>query len=197
MGPNFELSRTREIIDNKNSGLPKGAVKCNDPEIERLLREMHIENIRFYNDTRLCISDGLSTLRRYKTEESSYENATFYNQLHPEVEGYGWYRGLAIEIGNDMAFIFTGFMQPWNKGGSPDYIIYSTGDVPRKDLLKMVREYCSEMLSRFADNRLRIKSKTAKLEAKKAYKKAKEEKNMNNMNALKVYNDTFNTFMKK
>ena len=194
MGPNFELSRKREIRDG-NSGLPKGAVKCSDAEIEKLLQEMHIENIRFYNDTQICINGGLFTLKSYEAEASGSKNKTFNNQLHPEVEGYNWYRGFAIKVDNGMVFIFTGMMQPWREGGSPDCIIYSTGYVSRKDVLKVVNVYCSGMLSCFADTRLEIKKREAIFEARKAYKKAKA-KGMNNMNALEMYNNTFNTFMK-
>lgn len=194
MGPNFELARNREVKEG-NFGLPQGAVKCTDVEISGLLQKMHIEEIRFYNDTNRCINSGLFALKGFEAEESGFGNPLFSSQLNPEVEGYSWYRGLAIEAGEGRVFIFVSNMQPWYEGGSPDYIVYSRGRVSREEILKVVSAYCSGILSYIAKERFVIKKRISKSEAEKAYKKAKE-KGMNNADALNVYNKRYDAVMK-
>ncbi len=195
MGPNFELARKREIKEG-NFGLPQGAIKCTDAKINGLLQKMHIEEIRFYNDTNQCINGGLFALKGYEAEESDIGNQIFNGQLGPEVEGYRWYRGLAIRSGGaGRVFIFAGAMQPWREGGSPDYIVYSRGSLSREEIYKVVSAYCSGIISYMAKQRLVIKKRIAKFEAEEANKKAKKE-GSNNMNALNVYNKTFDSAMK-
>lgn len=196
MGPNFELAREREVKDG-NSGLPQGAIKCTDAKINELLQKMHIEEIRFYNDTNQCINGGLFALKGYEAEESDIGNQIFNGQLGPEVEGYRWYRGLAIRAGGaGRVFIFAGAMQPWREGGSPDYIVYSRGHLSREEICKVVSAYCSGILSYIAKQRFEMKKRMAKFEAHEAYKKAKE-KGANNMDALNVYNKAYDAAMNK
>lgn len=195
MGPNFELARKREIKEG-NFGLPQGAIKCTDAEIVGMLQKIHIEEIRFYNDTNHCINGGLFALKGYEAEESDFENQIFNGQLDPEVEGYRWYRGLAIRVGDaGRIFIFAGAMQPWREGGSPDCIVYSRGRVTREEIFKVVRAYCDGILSYMTKQRFEMKKRMAKFEAEEAYKKAKE-KGSNNMDALNVYNETYDAGMK-
>lgn len=155
MGMNFEIARMREI-GKDNSGLPEGAVKCTDQEINRLLQRTWTKEIRFYNDTRNCINGGLFALASYEVEESAFNHDTFNNQLTPIVEGYPWYRGFAVKVDGGKVLIFSGWMQPWREGGAPDPIVYTLGleggapdpvhvlgGLPRETVLGVIRTYCS------------------------------------------------------
>lgn len=193
MGPNFELSRKRKIT-NDNSGLPKGAMKCTDKEIGRLLEQVQVEKIRFNEYAGFSVGPGDFALKGCEFEESDFDSCTFNYQLSPTVEGYSWYRGFAVKVDGGMIFIFAGWMRPSDEGGAPDPIVYSTKGLSREEILKVVRIYCSRILSRIAEERLGLR-KQAKQIAKEAYQKAKAE-GANNMKALDVYNKAFDAAMK-
>jgi len=192
---NFENSRKR-VEKKGNSGLPEGAVRCKDSDIGEMLIKMQIERIRLYNFAGFSGGDGSSAFKDCECEESDFHGQTFNCQLHPEVEGYYWYRGFAITVDGGKVFIFTGWMQPWYEGGSPDPIVYSTKLLAREKILEIVTKYCTWILNRIAKSWIEIKKGIATREAKEAYKEAKSE-GMNNMNALSIYNKTFKESMKK
>lgn len=138
-GLRYLQARKREIKDD-NRGLPSGAVKCTDKKINELLQKIWIKKIRFYNDTNCCINRPLFE-ESYKVEESGFESELFAKQLNPIVEGYIWFRGFAINVSGGKVLIFSGWIQPWRRGGAPDPIVYVLGEVYREDVLKVVQAY--------------------------------------------------------
>jgi hypothetical protein len=135
----FEEARLRQIKDG-NSGLPEGAVKCEDREVAQLLQEMWVEKIRAYFNRHYSSGSAFS-LAGYKVEESSADSPTFSGELHPRVEGYIWYRGIAIEVENGKVILFFGWMQPWLEGGAPDPICYTVDNPSRASVLQAIRAY--------------------------------------------------------
>ena len=156
VGLNFEIARKREVKDG-NSGLPKGAVKFPDKEVDRLLQEMRIEEIRFYKDTHHCINGGLFALVGYEVEESDFHSPTFNDQLHPTIEGYDWYRGFAVKVNGGKVLILSGWMHPWCEGGAPDTIVYLLGEPPRETVLGVIQTYCSGILNHILKARIALR----------------------------------------
>jgi hypothetical protein len=100
-----------------------------------------------YHDTDgHCIKLDRSIFGGYVTEESGNDSNIFANHLHPEVEGYAWYRGFAIKTNDGKILIFFGWIQPWGEyGDNPDPIVYLLGDVSRDALLKVIQACCASI----------------------------------------------------
>lgn len=152
---NFEKA-TKRKVGGQSLGLPVLAEKCEDEEIYLLLRKMWEAQIRFYLDTSCCVNGGAFTLRNYEIEESSFKSRIFGYELHPQVEGYLWYRGIAVKIKNGMVLIFSGWMQPWLEEGSPYPIVYTRGGLGREDVLPVIKVYCEGILAYISQARLEL-----------------------------------------
>ena len=139
---NFEKARKRKIKEG-NSGLPAGAIKCTDEEVQKLLEKTRIKEIEFYNRTQQCVHAERFALKDYAIEESSSDCRTFNEQLNPLVEGYLWYRGFAVRVLGGKVFLFYGWMLPWLEGGAPDSVIYFSGNVTKKTILEVANAYFS------------------------------------------------------
>lgn len=81
----------------------------------------------------------------------------FQGQLHPIVEGYSWFRGYRFSNPHTKSevFIFSGWKQPWHKGGAPDPIIYTRGNTSEEMVRKVATKY-QEVLASFRKPRTAI-----------------------------------------
>ncbi len=154
----FEAARKRENGKIGSRGLPQGATKFVDSEVDTILQNSWIEQIRFYKETGQTLAnwDLLTGLMDYETELSGPDSKTFNNQTHPQVEGYEWDRGIIIGVkrlllplvGKPQIIIFTGNMRPLERGGAPDPLVYFRGGVQTKDVLDIVQKYTAGISAR-------------------------------------------------
>jgi len=131
MGIEFAKARRRKVTDS-SPDLPNGAVKCADPMVIELLQTMWTRELRFYQNTKHCVSHNDLPGLRWEV-----------NIGHPFVEGYTWYRGLTIHATGGQVIIFVGWMQPWIIGGAPDPIVYILGEVSHQDILSVIKAFCA------------------------------------------------------
>lgn len=141
------LARMR--VEGKNSpDLPQGAKRFRDHEANNLFAKAQINAIRYYQETGRSKSDAsvlesLVVRLGYQFEEMKITNlAEPHNTIHPTVEGYYWYRGYRIAIPEQgQVYLFKPWLQPWRRGGAPDAIVYTEGNVQREKVLEIVRLY--------------------------------------------------------
>jgi hypothetical protein len=153
-----QVPSLKEAIGNPNSGLPEGAIRIKTPELVSMLAEDRIEQIEFYNKHNQSRGGIFSTMGKLlgdniEIKESDFHNPTFNNELHPNVEGIDWYRGMSFknkETGGEV-FLFFGWMQPWYKGGAPDPMIFERGNVEEIEKFVIVKTYC-EVGKRLREN---------------------------------------------
>lgn len=148
-------SSTREI-NSGNEGLPNGAKKFQDAATAQLLGEVWQQEIDLYKKTGICINIGLSgdkksipALKEFGVEISGSNSETFSSELNPKVEGYSWYRGIAVKIDKNnpskQVFIFSGWMQPWIENGTRTPIVYTIGNVSHETVRYVIYKYTSDI----------------------------------------------------
>ncbi len=155
----YRDTRARDYAFGKDRGLPSDARQIEDAVgFNRVLQDLWVQEIEFFEN--YGILPGLSPdtqpnkvrgLEGYEVELSGLESETFNRQLHPQVEGYEWQRGIAVKIpgivpplvGGNLVFLFIGEMKPDVRGGSPDPIAYIDGNVGPREVLEVVRNYAN------------------------------------------------------
>jgi hypothetical protein len=131
--------------------LPEGAHNYNDPRSRLALANYHMARIDTYlnggstvnHPNELAGAPVIEFQNKYAASDSFEEHARW---LHPEVEGYNWFRGLEVPTGEDSAIIiFTPWMQPWRQGGAPFPTLYAIGDPSPERVREIVSDYCSAL----------------------------------------------------
>lgn len=164
MDERYQEARQREVRQG-NDDLPRGATRFSHPATDAILGELQVEEIGFLET--FGRSPGLTSDKNYReivhldayyTEVSQFGSTTFNGQEFPMVEGYNWYRGIAFkvlggligarlarkgEMGSEVGsiFLFIGCMRPSEKGGAPDPIVYTRGNVNLDEVLRAVSSY--------------------------------------------------------
>lgn len=153
----------RRKVDG-NEGLPLDAREYYSPRDSQILKDLCVEETEFlkiHGTVPELDSDELKKFYSQQTgiatrvELSSDHNETFHHQPHPEVKGYRWQRGIAVEVigatptlvGKNQVFIFTGWTTPLEKSGSPEPLVYIDGNVDSLDVMHVVEGYATERKS--------------------------------------------------
>lgn len=146
-----------------NEGLPEGARRFQDARTTQLLSDMWQQEINFYNRTQLCIDPGLnvdrnhmSGLGNFEVEVSGPQSSTFKGELHPKIEGYSWYKGVAVKIDKGQVLIFSGWMQPWIENETRTPIVYTTGDIQDKTVRYIILKYTSNIAEKIKASGLQL-----------------------------------------
>ena len=145
------------IPSEQSPDLPVGAQRCEDPLTEALLQKNHLAHIDAYltvdyreqrgrqsvpntNPIELGGFEAVELQKRYPEE--------FARLLHPVVEGYSWYRGYEVVIGEtESALLFQPWMFPGREGGSPFPILYTVGNPTPAVLQTIAAEFGLEKVS--------------------------------------------------
>jgi len=117
-----------------NSGLPKDAVKCSFPELDKALLGFHQKALALYKRYGLypvqylkIQEDSRHAGNLVEERESGFDNESFGCKPHPVVEGYEWQKGYEFKYQGGSLFILSGWLKPDCKGGAPLPIVYKTG----------------------------------------------------------------------
>jgi len=145
---------TREPQEDKLAILPY-AEKLEDPDVINMLRAYWDAALDVYETRpdRELDHERLAALRadflaKYDIEESDVDRGSFNGQLHPEVEGYNWYRGYQITLKGtpqhrlESVYILAGWLQPWKEGGAPYPIAFVDKGFSPDTARQMIADYC-------------------------------------------------------
>jgi hypothetical protein len=136
---------TQRSESNFSPDLIRGAIPCADEEVVCNLREGHLAAIDHY--LTVGVSAPIpSELAGYNAKEltsvADYFDIDPSEALHPMVEGYSWYRGYLVPTAEQIAtLLFTPYMAPSKKEGSPFPIAYTLGDANIADVRAITADF--------------------------------------------------------
>lgn len=152
-----------------NEGLPEGTRRFQDARTTQLLSDMWKRQIVFYNRTQLCIDPGFNVDRNHmpglgslEVEVSSPQSSTFKGQLHPEVEGHSWFKGIAVKTGKGQVLIFSGWMPLRIEDETQAPIVYTTGDIQDEAVRDIILMYTSNIAKKIKASELQLTNERLK-----------------------------------
>jgi hypothetical protein len=136
------------IDTDYSPGLPSGAVKRTDLVENLHLMEFHIIAINRYlsNHSVRQVPDRLAGLEVVNLQdEQDDEGKKDINNVRPIVEGHRWLSGNRVKLDNERSIlIFSPWITPWVRGGSPFPALYTVGNVTPEELDEVTFAYGTE-----------------------------------------------------